>query len=213
MSEPAAPAPGPFDLPSFWTHLAAIPHPGPAPDVTETAATPEPSPTVRRALLRRVLLRPVPFLVALIPATLAFWAELSTLHRFAFLGVTVVVFWLVRLVLRPIADVAAFRRREQQARTLWQSTVAEWEAQAGPRRFDDKRAEFDKLRAWWTEAAVQPQQRVAIEAALRRGFGELQQIADQIHFARTALRPHVEETYRRLLQAQLDLEAIGKKQR
>ena len=91
--------------------------------------------------------------------------------------------------------------------------IADWQAQAGPRRFDDKRAELEKLRNWWTEAAVQPQQRAPIEAALRRGFGELQQVADQIRLARSSLRLHAEQTYQRLLQAQLDLEAISRKER
>jgi hypothetical protein len=205
----------PFDLPGFWQHLAAIGHPGPAPDVTAAAVESglEPSPLARRALRRRIWLRPVPFLVALIPATLAFWTELPVFNRYAFFGVTLVVFALVRLALRPTGDVTTFRVREHEARALWQSTVADWEAKAGPRRFDDKRAELDKLKDWWTQAAGQPQQRPRIEAALRRGFGELQQIADQIQLARTSLRPHAEQTYRRLLQAQLDLEAIGKKER
>jgi hypothetical protein len=211
LSEPAGPTAGPFDLPGFWKHLTAIPHPGAAPDVTATAAPPEPSSIARRALRRRVWLAPVPLLAALVPAALAFGVELPMLYRFVFLGAAVVVFLLVRWALRRRGDVAAFRLREQEARKRWQSALAEWEAQAGPRRFEDKRAEFDKLRDWWIQAAGQPEHRARIEAAIRRGFGELQQIADHIQFQRTSLRATVEEAYRRLLQAQLDLEAVSKK--
>ena len=62
---------------------------------------------------------------------------------------------------RPFVDAdlddAWFVVREYECRQLWESTLAEWEARAGPRRFDDKRRELEKLKDWWDEAAGQPQ--------------------------------------------------------
>ena len=102
-------------------------------------------------------------------------------------------------------------RLEHEARRLWQATLAEWEAEAGPRRFDDKRAELDRLKAWWTEMAGQPQQRIRIEAAIRRAFEELQQIANQIQVARTSLRRNAEEVQEVLQQMQFDLKTVSRK--
>ena len=118
---------------------------------------------------------------------------------------------LVRLVLRATVDTRPFVVREHECRQLWESTLAEWEAKAGPRRFDDKRRELEKLKDWWDEAESQPQQRARIEAAIRRAFDDLQQIAGQIQFARMSLRENAEETYELLLQTQLDLAAVQKK--
>jgi len=114
----------------------------------------------------------------------------------------------VRLVLRGTVDATPYIVREHECRRLWETTRAEWEAKAGPRRFDDKRAELEKLKNWWTEAAGQPQQRARIEQAIRRSFDELQQILNQIHFARTTLRENVQETYQLLLRAQHNLKAV-----
>jgi len=201
--------PEPFDLSSFWQHLATIPHPGPAPDVVAAADRPHLSRRARRALWRRAWLKPLPILIALVPAALAFGAEVPILARLELLGAAILLFALVRWLVRRTADVGPFRVRESESRKRWQAALARWDAEAGARRFDDKRAELEKLRAWWDESAVQPQQRAQIEAAIRRGFGELQQIADQIHANRIALWQEMEETYQLLLQAQLDLMTLS----
>ncbi len=96
-------------------------------------------------------------------------------------------------------------------RKLWRATLAEWEAEAEPRRFDDKRAELVRFRAWWTEAAGQPQQRLRIEAAIRRAFEELRQIANQIQVARSSLRQNAEEVQEVLQQMQFDLKTVSRK--
>jgi hypothetical protein len=201
--------PEPFDLPGFWQHLAAVPHPGPAPDVVAAADKPGLSRRARRALLLRAVLKPLPIVVALVPAALAFAAERPMIGRLALVGAAIVLFVVVRWLVRRTAGVGSFTERARERRALWQAALARWAAEAGPRRFDNKRAELEKLKAWWTEAVAEPQQRARIEAAIRRGFGELQQIADQIHAARVALWPETEEAYHLLLQAELDLETVG----
>ena len=202
---------GLFDLGAFWQQLLDIPHPGPAPDVTANAAKPKLSPVARRALRRRSWQGPVAFLVAVVPAALSFSIDLPTLGRLVFFAAAVVLFFLVRWALRGSLDVATFVVREHEARKLWQSTFADWEAKAGPHRFDDKRAELEKLKDWWMSAEGQPQHRGRIEAAIRKAFDELHQIANQIEVARTSLRHTVEETYELLLQTQFDLKTVSKK--
>ena len=202
--------PEPFDLSSFWHHVESVPHPGPAPDVVAAADKPHLSRRARWALWRRAWLKPLPFVAALAPAALGFGPNLPMPERLGLFGVAIVVFALVRWLVRRTADVGPFRVRESESRKRWQAAQARWVAEAGPRRFDNKRAELEKLRAWWSEAAAQPQ-RARVEAAIRRGFGELQQIVDQIHAARIALWPETEETYYLLLQAQLDLETVSRR--
>jgi len=203
--------PTPFDLPALWRQLVAMDHPGPVPDVTARARKPRPSPAARRLLFRRGWHGTIALVLAAIPAGLSFSVDLPPLGRSIFFLSGAVLYGLVRLILRTTVDTRPFVVREHECRRLWESTLAEWEAKAGPRRFDDKRRELEKLKDWWDEAASQPHQRARIEAAIRRAFDELLQIAGQIQLARTSLRENAEETYERLLQAELDLAAVQKK--
>jgi DNA-binding helix-hairpin-helix protein with protein kinase domain len=202
-----------FDLPAFWQQLTAIEHPGPAPDITAQAKKPRLSPVARRLLFRRGWHGTIALLLAVIPAGLSFSVDLPPLGRSFFFLAAVVLYGLVRLILRTTVDTTPFVVREHECRQLWETTLAEWEAKAGPRRFDDKWRELEKLKDWWDEAASQPQQRARIEAAIRRAFDDLQQIVGQIQFARMSLRENAEETYELLLQTQLDLAAVQKEKR
>lgn len=200
-----------FDLQGFWNHVAAIEHPGPAPDVTARAKQPRLSSVARRLLFRRGWHGTIALLLAVIPAGLSFSVDLPLLGRSFFFFAAAVLYVLVRLILRATVDTTPFVVREYECRQLWESTLAEWEAKAGPRRFEDKRRELEKLKDWWDEAASQPQQRARIEAAIRRAFDDLQQVVGQIQFARMSLRENAEETYELLLQTQVDLAAVRKK--
>jgi DNA-binding helix-hairpin-helix protein with protein kinase domain len=197
-----------FDFPAFWRQVTELEHPGPAPDVTLAAEKPLLSPPARRLLRRRAWHGPVALLVAVLPAALSFSVDLPLLGRAFFLLAAIVLYVISRLVLRATVDATPFIVREYECRQLWETTVAEWEAKAGPRKFDEKRAELEKLKNWWAEAASQPQQRARIEQAIRRSFNDLQEIQNQIQFARTTLRENAEETYQLLLQTQLDLRAV-----
>ncbi|MCW5734756.1 MAG: hypothetical protein KIS73_11540 [Enhydrobacter sp.] len=200
-----------FDLHAFWQQVTAIEHPGPAPSVAAQASKPRLSPVARRLLLRRSWHGTIALLLAAIPAGLSFSVDLPPLGRGFFFLAAVVFYVLLRLILRATVDISPFVVRADECRQLWESTLAEWEAKAGPGRFDDKRRELEKLKDWWDEAAGQPQQRARIEAAIRRAFDDLQQIAGQIQFARMSLRENAEATYQLLLQTQLDLAAVQKK--
>ena len=187
------------------TAQIAIEHPGPTPGITTQAIRQRLSPVARRLLFRRGWHGTIALVLAVIPAGLSFSVDLPPLGRSYFFVAAVVLYGLVRLILRATVDTAPFVVREYECRRLWELTLAEWEAKAGPRRFEDKRRELWKLKDWWDEAASQPQQRARIEAAIRRAFDDLQQIVGQIQFARMSLRENAEETYERLLQTQLDL--------
>lgn len=200
-----------FDFGSFWQQIDALEHPGPAPEIPPPTNKPKMSSVARRALWRRAWQGPVALAVAVVPAGMAFGVELPLIARGLFLLAAMFIFLSVRWALRGSLDVTTFMVREHEARRLWQATLAEWEAEAGPRRFDDKRAELEKLRAWWTESAGQPQQRIRIEAAIRRAFEELQQIANQIEIARSSLRQNAEEVQEVLQQMQFDLKTVSRK--
>ena len=68
-----------------------------------------------------------------------------------FFAAAVVLFCPGALVAARLARCRDLRRARARGRQLWQSTLAEWEAKAGPHRFDDKRAELEKLKDWWDE--------------------------------------------------------------
>ncbi|HSI01462.1 MAG TPA: hypothetical protein VLA02_12740, partial [Reyranella sp.] len=137
------------DLSTLWRQLLAIAHPGPAPDVTRAAASPRLSWSARWMLWHRAWHGPVALLIAVLPAGLSFSVDLPLLGRGLFFAAAIVLYVIVRLVLRTAVDATPYIVREQECRQLWASTLAEWEAKAGPRRFDDKRAELEKLKNWW----------------------------------------------------------------
>jgi hypothetical protein len=203
--------PGPFDPGALWQNLRAIPSPGPAPDVTADGTASKPSARARRALRWRSWQGPLAFLVALGPAALSFSIDVPTLGRLLFFAVAVVLFFVVRSVLRRPLNVATFVAREREAQRRWQAVLAEWEAKAGPRRFDDKWAELQKLTDWWMSAESQPQHRERIEGAMRKASDELHRIATEIEGTRTSMRHDVEIAYAVLLQTQLDLKAVSTK--
>lgn len=202
-----------FDMETFWQQVTAIDHPGPAPSLTAQGNKPRVSRVARRLLFRRGWNGTIALLLAAIPAGLSFSVDLPPLGRSFFFLAAVVLYVLLRLILRATVDTTPFVVRAEECRKLWEATLAEWETKAGPRRFDDKRRELERLKDWWDEAAAQPQQRARIEAAIRRAFDDLQQIAGQIQFARMSLRANAEATYQLLLQTQLDLAAVDRKKR
>jgi hypothetical protein len=188
--------------------LIEIEHPGPAPDVTANARKPRLSWAARWFLWQRAWHGPMALFVAVIPAGLSFGVDLPLLARGLFLLAAVVLYAVVRLALRKTLDITPFVVREYERRQLWRTTQSEWQAKAGPIRFEQKRTELEKLESWWTEAVGKPEQRARIEAAIQRSFNDLQQIVNQIQFARLTLRGNAEATYQRLVQSQLDLKAV-----
>lgn len=200
-----------FDMQAFWQQVDAIEHPGPAPTVTADARKPSLSWAARRLLFRRGWHGTIALVLAVVPAGLSFSVNLPPLGRSVFFLAAVVLYVVLRLMLRTTITTTPFVVREREARQLWDATLADWEEKAGSRGFEDKRRELERLRDWWIEAAARPQQRVRIEAAIRRAFADLQQIAEQIQFARASLRENAEKAYEALLQTQLDLAAVQKK--
>ena len=151
-------------------------------------------------------------MVAVVPAALSFSIDLPALGRLVFFAAAVVLFFLVRWALRGSLDVATFVVREHEARKLWQSTFADWEAKAGPHRFDDKRR-----RAREAQGLVDERRRPAAAPGPHRGRHPqgVRRIC-----TRSPARPRspaprcartVEETYELLLQTQLDLKTVSKK--
>jgi hypothetical protein len=187
---------------------AAIEHPGPAPQIAVEGA-PSLSLRARLALGWRACHGPVAFAIAVVPAGLAFGPERSWLLRLLLLAAAAAIFMVVRGALRSTVDLSSFARRERDCRRRWQSELARWEAEAGPRLFDAKTVEIGKLSDWWRTAEAS--QRWRIEAAIRRGIDELHEIAYRIQLARTALRPDVEKAQAALRQAELDLARLSRK--
>jgi hypothetical protein len=185
----------------------ATDHPGPTPDLATTASQPALSPRARWALWWRACHGPIAIAVAVVPAALAFTADRPMVTRGLLLAAAGMTFVAVRGLLRRTSTIARFAERERECRRRWQAALAQWQAEAGPARFDAKAAELDRLEEWWEMA--DPAQRPTIEAAIRRAVDELRQIAYRIEVARRSLRPAVEAAHAALLQAELDLRTLS----
>ena len=184
-----------------------IEHPGPAPDITAGAASPVLSARARRAAWWRSCHGPIALAFAVVPAAVAFAPDRALLVRALLLLGAAVIFVVVRRLLRRTASVARFEMRAQECRRRWQAALAQWQAEAGPSRFDVKSVELDRLEEWWETA--DPTRRPAIEAAIRRAVDELRHAAYRIEMARTSLRPAAEAAHAALLQAELDLRTLS----
>ena len=186
-----------------------IGHPGAAPNVTAGALQAVVSARARRALRWRACHGPIALAIAVVPAALAFAPGRLLIERALLLALAGVTFVIVRALLRQTLKVARFEAREQDCRRRWEAALAQWQAEAGPGRFDAKVAELERLEEWWESA--NPAQRPTIQDAIRRTVDELRQIAYRIEIARTSLRAPTEAAYGALLQAQLDLKTVGHK--
>jgi hypothetical protein len=187
----------------------AIEHPGPAPDITAGVTPPKLSTRARWALRWRACHGPLAFLPALAPAAIAFGPERPWIARLLLLAAAVAIFLLARWALGRTMNVETFAAREQECRRLWQAALAQWETEAGSRRFDAKHAELEKLQAWWATAALSQRERIG--AAIHRASDELWQIANRIEVARASLRQGGADAHARLLQARLDLETVSRR--
>jgi len=185
----------------------ATDHPGPAPDLATAASRPALSMGARCALWWRACHAPIAVAVAVVPAAFAFAPDRPMAVRGLLLAAAIVIFVAVRGLLRRTSGTARFEARERECRRRWQAALAQWQAEAGPARFDAKATELDRLEEWWETA--DPAQRPTIEAAIRRAVDELRQIAYRIEMARTSLRPAAEAAHATLLQAELDLRTLS----
>lgn len=207
-SAPPAATPEVFDLRTFWNQVAAVEHPGPAPNLTIGIEEPKPASVARRFVRRRALHGSVALVVAVVPAAVGFGIDLPVIGRGLLFIAAIVLYALVRLGLRAKASETPFVLREQECRKRWETALADWQAKASPLGFEEKRLELERLKRWWDEVSARPQQRARIEAAIRRAFNDLQRVAHEIQSARATLYEEAREAYRRLLQAQADLETV-----
>ncbi len=303
-----------LDLDAFWAQVATVPHPGPAPLVEDS---PRDKRRVAPSAEARVFLRrywfhvPMSLFAAAVPLSVGVFTRLPMSARLFFFVAAFLLYFLVRRSLKATKSVSLFLERDRRQRARWDEIRNEWETKAGPRAFENKRAELERLWiAWkglpaWREGKLQAlgdrkrdiqlsrflddfkidvatipgvgvgrksllqsfgietaadvdeqrlfdvpgfgmklrgamllwrrsleeqfafdpadtgdvqsrntveqevlAERLRIAAEIRQGFGELQQIANQVQFARTALRARAEDAYRAYLQADADLRAV-----
>jgi DNA-binding helix-hairpin-helix protein with protein kinase domain len=84
------------------------------------------------------------------PFAVGVFAHLPMLARLFFFVSSFVLYVLVRRSLRTTRRTTMFLERDRQLRIRWDEIRNEWEAKAGPRQFEEKRAELEKLWAAWS---------------------------------------------------------------
>ena len=186
---------GLFDFGSFWQQIDALEHPGPAPEIPPPTTKPKLSPVARRALWRRAWQGPV----ALRGGGRArrAWPSQSSCRssrRGLFLLAAAFIFLsgalgAARLARRHDLHGARARGAQAVAGDAWRTGRPRPARAASTTSAPSSRSSGPG----GPRPHGQPQQRVRIEAAIRRAFDELQQIANQIQIARTSLRQNAEE--------------------
>ena len=147
-----------FDLGSFWPQVTSLPHPGPLPALEEAVPNKRkirPSGEAISFRRRHWFHLPVSLFLAALPVAVGVFTELPTAARLFFFISAFVLYVLVRRTLRATISIRQFLEQDRQQRARWDSVKSEWEAKAGARRFDDKRAELERLWVAWTNLDAQ----------------------------------------------------------
>jgi hypothetical protein len=154
-----------------------------------------------------MLYTPVALLIAALPIALIFAIDAPALAAILVVLCAIPLFVVVRKALRSVGDTSSLLQWMLHCRNEWETARREWDAKAGPGAFEAKQQELDSLRAQW-EGSADPEMRQQTEGKLRRALNELQQIRNQIVFARTSLKEKCELAHFAYLQSEADLKAI-----
>lgn len=143
-----------FDIDAFWRRVLSLEHPGPAPaiDAGDPRRKVRPSAAALRFRQRRALHRLYAVMVAAVPIPIAIVVNLPAIGRILFLLAAVGLYYVARTLVRLSNDTSLFADKARLDREHLEKVRDEWQAKAGPSRFDAKRAELNKLRLRWDES-------------------------------------------------------------
>ena len=143
-----------FDIDAFWRRVTSLEHPGPAPalETSDPKRRVRPSASALRFKQRRALHRLYAVLLSASPIPIAIFVNLPPAGRLLFLGAAVGLYFVARMLVRLSNDTGVFADRARMDLEHFEMVRNEWQASAGPGRFDAKRAELDRLRARWDES-------------------------------------------------------------
>ncbi len=141
-----------FNIDTVWAQVTALAHPGPAPALEESVPNKRKvRPSVEAVTFRRQRWFHVPFslFVSGLPIAVGVFSQLPTAGRLFFFASAFLLYVLIRRSLRATVNVSAFLELDRQQRARWDMIKSEWETKAGPRLYDEKRAELDRLWVAW----------------------------------------------------------------
>lgn len=160
-----------FDLGSFWPQVTSLPHPGPAPALEDSVPNRRkirPSSDAISFRRRHWFHLPLSLFVAGVPMAIGAFTPLPELARGLFFIAAFILYVLMRRMLRASISISHFLELDRQQRARWDAVKSEWEAKAGVRRFDEKRAELERLWVAWTNLDAQQAAKLRDLAALKR---------------------------------------------
>lgn len=143
------PAGGPvFNLDTFWREVTALPHPGPAPQLTVPSVSPSAKVTaVARANRRSKGLASAAAIAAAIGGIIVLpssaWLLVLLLGFGAYVG--------VRAGLARSAEERSIRHQHEAAMSRWTSAQKEWESRSGAHAFDARKSDLERLRREWSD--------------------------------------------------------------
>ena len=160
-----------FDLDAFWKQIVALEPPGPLPALVNPLGDQRMplSPWARQFRRRRRFHLPIALFVAALPLSAGILVDLPILARLFFIVTAIILFVLVKLVLKAQLSTIGFIERDRAYREQWESVLAEWKAKAGPGSFDARRAELERLRVAWRDLDAIRSRRIAEVEAGKEG--------------------------------------------
>jgi DNA-binding helix-hairpin-helix protein with protein kinase domain len=143
-----------FDIDAFWRRVDAVDPLGPAPSLAvPDAKTPmRPTLPVLRFRQRRSTHRFYALVVAALPLPIGIFVNLPVFGRLLFFAAALGLYFVARILVRASNDTTIFAQQARAHRDELDRVRDEWQAKAGPARFDAKRAELGRLRAKWEES-------------------------------------------------------------
>lgn len=143
-----------FDIDGFWRRVEAVEHPGGAPvlDLPEGKGKVRISPAVMAFRQQRQMHQLYALVLSALPLPIALFVSLPLPARALFLLAAVGLYYVARTLVRAANDPTPFVAKARQDVEQLERIRGEWQTQAGPGRFDAKRAELDRLRDAWLAA-------------------------------------------------------------
>ncbi len=175
-----------FNLGSFWSQVSALPHPGPAPALEESIANKRKiRPSAEAVSFRRRHWYHMPFslLVAALAILAGLYSQVPALGKLFFFIAAFVLYVLVRRSLKSTINISLFLERDRQQRARWDAIKSEWENKAGPRLFETKRADLERLWAEWNNLDERQAVKLREIAAHKRDL-QLARYLDSFEIAR-----------------------------
>jgi DNA-binding helix-hairpin-helix protein with protein kinase domain len=136
-----------FDFERLWREVENIPHPGPAPELSQLAL--EPSPQARDLAASKRQARMVAVAVSITLLALGVFGPLRAPWAAILFFGGIAAFFAILSLMDKRSEIRAFKMTLDGSSSRWHEAQREWANRAGPESFNAKRKELVNLRQEW----------------------------------------------------------------